>query len=216
MSEPFEFSCLYSTSFEQIEDLRTRMLTFVKVERRDYFPVFDIFVLDIPDQGSMKLKVDIKYKSNWQMGALKAQRRNKWICALKSALAASKIYGPSGDPNAVAGPQEITLVPFEKSNSPVGFPEPQHSVGSDVALGRTDWQFSDKNAALLGSSGNIFGEEEETRMPSPAQGAGVLHGSASDAGSLRARNVAPGTAPPPTGRWAMPPEEIEMTQGRRV
>jgi len=33
----------------------------------------------------MVLKADIKYKSNWQQGALKVMRRNKWICALKMA-----------------------------------------------------------------------------------------------------------------------------------
>jgi hypothetical protein len=27
-----------------------------------------------------------RYKSNWQQGALKVQRKNKWICALKMAL----------------------------------------------------------------------------------------------------------------------------------
>ena len=63
MSEPFEFVVAYGTTFEQIEELRcecdsflsqlydihasyaARMLTFVKTERRDYFPVFDVFVL---------------------------------------------------------------------------------------------------------------------------------------------------------------------------
>lgn len=47
------------------------MLKFTQLERRDFMPVFDVMVLDISDQGSMKVKADIKYKSNWQQGALK-------------------------------------------------------------------------------------------------------------------------------------------------
>lgn len=64
MSEPYEFSVGYSTTFDQIEALRcwydsfepcvieltssllqAKMLKFVRTERRDYFPVFDIVVL---------------------------------------------------------------------------------------------------------------------------------------------------------------------------
>ena len=63
------------------------MLAYLDSERRDYQPAFDVVVvgelitcitqtwlhtrLDIPDQTKMTLKVDIKYKSNWQQGALK-------------------------------------------------------------------------------------------------------------------------------------------------
>ena len=49
------------------------MLKYVQAERRDYLPVFDVVVQDISDQSSMKLKADIKYKSNWQQGALKSE-----------------------------------------------------------------------------------------------------------------------------------------------
>lgn len=61
------------------------MLKFVKDEKRDYLPVFDVIVDDLPAQGKMVLKADIKFKTNWQEGGLKVQRRNKWICALKTA-----------------------------------------------------------------------------------------------------------------------------------
>jgi hypothetical protein len=59
------------------------MLAFCKANARDFQPVFDVVVDDIPGQGKMVLSADIRYKSNWQQGALKVQRRNKWICALK-------------------------------------------------------------------------------------------------------------------------------------
>ncbi|KAJ3556902.1 hypothetical protein NM688_g1764 [Phlebia brevispora] len=73
MSEPFTWDVAYSTSFEQIKRLRDLMLAFLDSERRDYQPAFDVIVVDIPDQSMMTLKVDIKYKSNWQQSAIKCR-----------------------------------------------------------------------------------------------------------------------------------------------
>ena len=84
-SETFAFEVDFGTSFESLQALRNKMLLFCKENHRDFLPVFDVVVDDIPAQGKMVLKADIKYKSNWQQGALKVMRRNKWICALKMA-----------------------------------------------------------------------------------------------------------------------------------
>jgi small-conductance mechanosensitive channel len=91
MSEPFTFDVNYSTTFDQLEHLRHKMIAFLQNERRDFQPSFDVSVvgvhpsgtlalnlehdlwLDFPDQGKMSLKADIKYKSNWQHGALKCK-----------------------------------------------------------------------------------------------------------------------------------------------
>ncbi|KAI0051242.1 hypothetical protein FA95DRAFT_1485872 [Auriscalpium vulgare] len=114
MSEPFTFDVSYGTTFEQIEHLRSLMLAFVGRESRDYQPLFDVAVVDIPDQEKMTLKADIMYKSNWQQGAIKAKRRNKWLCALKMYLAEAKVYGPGGNPDAAPAPKRYTLVPWEQ------------------------------------------------------------------------------------------------------
>lgn len=42
MSETFTFDVSYSTSFEDLERLREKMLAFVTEERRDYHPAFDV------------------------------------------------------------------------------------------------------------------------------------------------------------------------------
>jgi hypothetical protein len=44
MSEPFPFDVAYDTSFEQLETLRDKMLEFLKTEKRDFLPVFDVVV----------------------------------------------------------------------------------------------------------------------------------------------------------------------------
>lgn len=47
MSEPFTFEVAYGTTIEQIEGLRTRMLEFVKEQRRDFISQFDISIQGI-------------------------------------------------------------------------------------------------------------------------------------------------------------------------
>lgn len=51
MSETFQFDVSYSTTFPQLEALREKMLEFVKAERRDYQPAFDVVVVGMPFYG---------------------------------------------------------------------------------------------------------------------------------------------------------------------
>lgn len=60
------------------------------------------------------------FKTNWQNNALKYQRRNKWICALKIALASLEIWGPDGAGNpspAEAGPTGKSAVCLAMNNA---------------------------------------------------------------------------------------------------
>jgi hypothetical protein len=45
MSESFVFDVAYSTTFEQLEQLREKMLSFVNAERRDFQSSFDVAVV---------------------------------------------------------------------------------------------------------------------------------------------------------------------------
>lgn len=88
------------TPLPQIEALRVRMLEFLETERRDFRPYIDLSVEDFAQQGSLSLTATINYRGNWQNVSRKMQRRNKWICALRVALAELQIFGPlgAGDP----------------------------------------------------------------------------------------------------------------------
>ncbi|KAI0344847.1 hypothetical protein BDW22DRAFT_1326420 [Trametopsis cervina] len=151
MSEPFTFDVAYSTSFEQIERLRELMLAFLNSERRDFLPQFDILVVDIPEQTKMTLKADIRYKSNWQQGALKSKRRNKWICALKLSMAKVKIFGPGGDPDAKPSPAPYTLVPWEQPPHEDSSTQRQGGTGLQEPRIPEAWTFSDHNAVMCTS-----------------------------------------------------------------
>ncbi|KAH9058802.1 Mechanosensitive ion channel-domain-containing protein, partial [Lactarius vividus] len=165
MSESFTFDVHYSTTFEQIEKLRSLMLGFVQSERRDFQPLFDIVVVDIPDQEKMTLKAEIMYKSNWQQGALKAIRRNKWVCALKMYLAEAKIFGPNGNPDSTPAPKRYTVIPWEEvqeseriAASPAAPYEMPHMPSGGYNL-------TSRSAAILGDTETVFGESAATHFP---------------------------------------------------
>jgi hypothetical protein len=63
-------------------------------------------------------QADIAYKTNWQQGALKVQRHNKWVCEMKQALKDVGIFGPAGDPTPPPDvPIKYTLVPYEEDHA---------------------------------------------------------------------------------------------------
>ncbi|CAG7850530.1 Uncharacterized MscS family protein C2C4.17c [Serendipita indica DSM 11827] len=172
MSEPFTFEVAWDTTFEQLEALRARMLAFVKSERRDFLPVFDIIVDSFSDQSKLSVKADIKYKSNWQQGALKVQRRNKWICALKAALKETKVWGPSGDPGAVADPTEYTQVPWEEVKAKKEAAAHPEYAAREPLIPRGTFQLVDRNQVVLDQSQDVFGEGRDMNMTSPKQTGG--------------------------------------------
>ncbi|KAI0743906.1 Mechanosensitive ion channel-domain-containing protein [Daedaleopsis nitida] len=225
MSEPFEFDVAYGTSFEQIERLRDLMISFLKVERRDYQPIFDVYVIDMPGQEKMTLRADIKYKSNWQQGTLKAQRRNKWICALKASMEKVKIYGPSGNPNAGSGPTKYTLIPYEDvlrqerdaANAAKHQQNPGNSI-SELHIPKSDWTFADPNSAVVDDSQDVFGERDQLYMTGPRQATprplGPHPGMPGMPNTMSSAPPMPMavTMPAPTSSASqMPMEEIELT-----
>lgn len=132
----------------------------------------------------MTLKVAIKYKSNAQQGALKGQlvcilstgacelncwvakRKNKWICALKAAMADIEIYGPSGNPDAKPAVQRYTTVPWdlisEEDRRKEGELHPIPPGGiQEPRIPNSNWNLIDSNIALVDGGGDVFGEGSE-------------------------------------------------------
>ena len=125
----------------------------------------------------MTLKVDIKYKSNAQQGALKGQlvyippigacelkiwaakRKNKWICALKAALATLHIYGPSGNPSPKPTTSRYTLVPWEL----VAEEERGKGAESNPTPPGGVYSLTDSSIALADGGGDVFDEGSEVR-----------------------------------------------------
>nr|GAT56367.1 serine/threonine protein kinase [Mycena chlorophos] len=142
LSEKFTFDVSYATTFHELEVLRAKMLQFVTSERRDYQPVFDVTVVDFPDQSKMTLSAVISYKGNGQQSGLQAKRRNKWMCQLKVALRECGIWGPSGKPATQA---------------------------ADGPLPPDGWNLSGQNAVILDGSDDIFSSPDDLHRSTPRQ-----------------------------------------------
>jgi small-conductance mechanosensitive channel len=84
----------FGTTLDQIDGLRTKLLDFVKSEKREYQPNILTELRDVTEAHSLTLNVVFFYKSNWQNELLRLQRRNKFICALMVAMQELSIEGP--------------------------------------------------------------------------------------------------------------------------
>ena len=84
----------FGTTIEQIDELRRRLLEFVRAEKREFQNNILTEVRQITEAYSLSLNVVFFYKSNWQNELLRLQRRNKFICALMTFMIEIEIEGP--------------------------------------------------------------------------------------------------------------------------
>jgi small-conductance mechanosensitive channel len=84
----------FGTTLDQIDQLRQRLLEFVRSEKREYQTNILTELREVSEVHSLTLNVVFFYKSNWQNELLRLQRRNKFICALMISMQESGIEGP--------------------------------------------------------------------------------------------------------------------------
>lgn len=98
MREQVSVFCDFSTSFEDINLLKSEMLKFVRepANAREFHPDIDVEVVSIAEMNKLELLVEIRHKSNWSNESLRAARRSKFMCALVVALRKVPIHGPGG------------------------------------------------------------------------------------------------------------------------
>lgn len=84
----------FGTTLDQIDQLRQRLLEFVRFEKREYQNNILTELREVSEAHSLTLNVVFFYKSNWQNELLRLQRRNKFICALMVTMQELGIEGP--------------------------------------------------------------------------------------------------------------------------
>jgi small-conductance mechanosensitive channel len=94
LAEGVPLTVKFGTTLEQIDQLRSRLLEFVKAEKREYQGNILTEIRDVVEVYSVNLNVVFFYKSNWQNEGLRLQRRNKFICAMMVAMQDIGIEGP--------------------------------------------------------------------------------------------------------------------------
>ncbi|OAL39506.1 hypothetical protein AYO20_01376 [Fonsecaea nubica] len=98
MREQIQLYVSFDTKFEDIDLLKKEMTNFVrdKDNARDFQPDVDIEVTGVAEMNKMELRIEIRHKSNWANEAVRAARRNKFMCALVLAVRKVPLYGPGG------------------------------------------------------------------------------------------------------------------------
>ncbi|KAL8943963.1 MAG: hypothetical protein Q9211_000781 [Gyalolechia sp. 1 TL-2023] len=94
LAEAVPLTVKFGTTLDQIDDLRQRLLEFVKGEKREYQPNILTEIREVVEAHSVNLNVVFFYKSNWQNELLRLQRRNKFICAMMISMQEVGIEGP--------------------------------------------------------------------------------------------------------------------------
>ncbi|EMC93196.1 hypothetical protein BAUCODRAFT_36865 [Baudoinia panamericana UAMH 10762] len=95
LAEAVSITIKFGTTLEQIDGLRTKLLDFVKAEKREYQGNILTELRDLVEVHSMNMNVVFFYKSNWQNEGLRLARRNKFICAMMVAMQELGIEGPN-------------------------------------------------------------------------------------------------------------------------
>ncbi|KAF2133388.1 serine/threonine protein kinase-like protein [Dothidotthia symphoricarpi CBS 119687] len=98
MREQISVFCDFGTSFEDINLLKSEMISFVRdsANSRDFHPEVEVEVISIAEMNKLELHVEIRHKSNWSNESLRSSRRSKFMCALVLALRRVPINGPGG------------------------------------------------------------------------------------------------------------------------
>lgn len=151
MSERITIDVAFWTSFELIEKLRANLIRFLEHERRDFYPQLEISIFDMEDLTKLTLVMNVRHKSNWQNEALRATRRNKFMCALKNEVS---ILGLKA--STVEAPAEATATTTPGEGSTAVDP----TNGLNGAGVRRAYTLSDRNAIARDIAGDVFDEDD--------------------------------------------------------
>ena len=114
LAEAVPLTVKFGTTLDQIDELRSRLLEYVKAEKREYQPNILTEIRDIVEAYSVNLNVVFFYKSNWQNELLRLQRRNKFICAMMVSMQEIGIEGPR---KRIPGADEDTPFYYHRTES---------------------------------------------------------------------------------------------------
>ncbi|PSN62943.1 hypothetical protein BS50DRAFT_576790 [Corynespora cassiicola Philippines] len=171
LAEAVPVTIKFGTTLDQIDQLRQRLLEFVRAEKREYQTNILTELREVAEVHSLTLNVVFFYKSNWQNELLRLQRRNKFICALMISMQECGIEGPR------------MRFPGQKESFPVYLQNLPHQATPGVG----------HNGTPDNPSGIRHNESQDEPFVPPAEGADAddgqthRHGSILRNGNSRAR-----------------------------
>ncbi|KAF2860352.1 hypothetical protein K470DRAFT_74795 [Piedraia hortae CBS 480.64] len=158
MSEQLSIDVAYETELDDIQTLKAELTKFVKDKdnSRDFQPDVEVFLLGTTDQAKLVLQVEVKHKSNWANEAIRRARRNKFMCALITAIRAVPIYPPGGgvdDPGTKANPTYRVTISDEEAKKAAKDAEQERKDARLVSKTESSTLFSPVAQAISTGSG---------------------------------------------------------------
>lgn len=146
LAEAVPLTVKFGTTLDQIDELRSRLLEYVKEEKREYQPNILTEIRDVVEAYAVNLNVIFFYKSNWQNELLRLQRRNKFICAMMLSMQEIGIEGPR------------RRIPGSKEDNPFYYQAAGHKFVE-----------SSNEEPIQGQGGHLKTRESEPHANFPAQ-----------------------------------------------
>ena len=135
LAEAVPLTVKFGTTLDQIDELRARLLEYVKAEKREYQPNILTEIRDVVEAYSLNLNVVFFYKSNWQNELLRLQRRNKFICAMMISMQDIGIEGPR---RRIPGSKEDNPFYYQAAGNriaEINKDDVGHSIDNDAKVG---------------------------------------------------------------------------------
>lgn len=104
-AEEIKITVSLDTPPEKISQLRDHLIEFLNENSRDFTTKIELNVKEILDRHAMIINMWLEHKGNWQDGAKRFMRRNKFMYALKHGVNKLDIK--------MANLQELKLKAFE-------------------------------------------------------------------------------------------------------
>src|SRR5690554_3596750 len=151
LAEAVPIVCKFGTTIDQIDDLRTRLVDYVKSEKREFQGKILTELTDIPDMHSVNLKVVFFYRSNLQNELLRLRRRNMFMCTLMCLCADLGIESPnmrwpgqkSSAPVYISGSAEEKLRQSLENDQPGESPAVDSGAADENRSEHTAWSSND-------------------------------------------------------------------------
>lgn len=160
LAEAISVEMKFGTTLDQIENLRLRLLEFVKTEKREYQSSILTELREIDSVHAIRANVIFFYKSNWQNEGLRLLRRHKFIAALMVSMQELGIEGPR------------MRYPGQKESFPVYLQSIPHNASSTGHGGSPDhpegWQEEDPSTQTGQAPAPSGGSDLPANVQTPA------------------------------------------------
>jgi small-conductance mechanosensitive channel len=160
----------FGTPAEMIEELKARMLEFVKSQKRDYQPEIITEMVSVDEVRSCSMNMVFFHKSNWQNELVRLNRHNKFVTELMNQMVQVGIQPPMRlepggsreNPMFWANMQAPPAYGKENEQDIVSPPEPRHRRPSNFSFQQSDRSAYSSNAeSNLNTIQDVYGSRRD-------------------------------------------------------